>query len=64
MEGMEKFKEKNIKVVYRDIDKGGKETTGIKIGRLIDFDSDFLYIESSKTLIAIPKSIIRRVERV
>ena len=59
--GLEDWKSKTIKIVYRDVVEG-KETTSIKIGKLIDVNKDFIYITSSKTMIAIPKSIIRRIE--
>jgi hypothetical protein len=62
MDGLEKFKNKKIKVIYRDVDANGKETRAIKVGKLIGSDSDFLYLITSDIYTAIPKNIVQRIE--
>jgi len=62
MDGMEKFKGKKVKIVYKDIDNYGKETRSVKVGILENIDNDFLFIRSDKTLIGLAKSIVQRVE--
>lgn len=61
MEGLEEFKGKMVKVVYRDIDNLGRETRAIKIGKLMSSDEDFIYLFSDSK-IAIPKNIVQRIE--
>jgi hypothetical protein len=62
--GLEKFKNKSIRVIYRDVNEEGRETRGIKVGKLIDYDSNFLYLltSDSKNYILIPINIIQRIE--
>lgn len=62
MSGLEKFLNKNVKVIYKDVDNLGRESASTKIGKLIDSDADFIYILSSNKDIAIPKSTIKRIE--
>ncbi len=68
MDGMEEFKNKQVKIVYRDIDSFGKETRAIKVGKLASSDQDFLYLivkdRDNTTYTAIPKSITQRIEAV
>jgi len=53
---------KTVKVVYKDVNEKGVEARAVKIGKLIKADSDFIYLESQDLIIAIPKSIVQRIE--
>lgn len=62
MEGWKRFLNKKVKIFCKDVDREGRKAISFKVGILVDRDDQFFYITSKKSQIAIPKSIITRIE--